>query len=170
MILLTNRGIDRSDLGAPNGDTGLEDASQDGQFGIPAPLPNEPVQVLNDRTIEERVGAKQAARIFVERFGTYSNQNDNEHIALTRLLATPSMQEWIKTREVVQGGDFIGVTTEVLASSISTLTDTSAEILIQVREIRESQTGIDTTLKNGRVVLELSESGVWLVGGLYYER
>lgn len=167
VVLLTSRdsktptdvnGTDQSDVTSTN--TGST---------VPAPLPGESAAVLTERTVEERVGAKQAARIFIERFGTYSNQNDNEHIALAQALATPSMQQWIVTNNVAQGGSFIGVTTEVLASSISELTDSNAEILVQVREIRQTQSGIETTLKNGRVLLTLSSDGVWLVNALYYD-
>lgn len=169
VVLLTNRNRDINAPDNPNISDTTDDTSANGGSTVPAPLPAEPGNVLAERTVAERVGAKQAARIFIEQFGTYSNQNDNEHIALAQALATPSMQQWIVTNNVEQGGAFIGVTTEVLASSIAELTDSDAEILVQVREIRQTQSGVDTSIKNGRVLLTLSSEGIWLVNALYYD-
>ena len=60
--------------------------------------------------------AKQIARLFVERFTTFSNQNGNTHIDDVLILATPQMGKWIETQKIKAAAEYHGVTTSYRAS------------------------------------------------------
>ncbi|MFA7245470.1 MAG: hypothetical protein WC070_04845 [Candidatus Magasanikbacteria bacterium] len=70
-----------------------------------------------DGTPEEQF-LKQMSRFFVERFFTYSNQNNNVHIVELQSLATPSMNTWMNTQMRKKEQDYSGVTTRVFSMSL----------------------------------------------------
>jgi len=112
--------------------------------------------------------ARQVARIFVERFGSYSNQNNNRHIDDVMELSTPSMQKWLKTKEAGTGSPYYGVTTLVVASRIESITDTVASVRVDVQQKIEEGGGERVEQRSGKV--ELLGSGVgWKVNGLYWD-
>ena len=110
---------------------------------------------------------KQLARIFVERFSSYSNQNDNRHIAEVIPLCTKTMVVWLKTQNLQNSLDYVGVTTRVIASETVKISDTLATVNIQVQQEVENKTGKQVVQKEGRVEL-LKENGEWKVDGLYW--
>jgi len=112
--------------------------------------------------------AKQVSRIFVERFMTYSNQNDNRHIGDALVLATGSMASWIQAQSLETGDIYEGVTTRVLSSSVRDLTPTSATVEIAVQQEMRTATSSELMQKNGRVELVKAEN-TWLVNGFYWE-
>lgn len=136
----------------------------------PAPLPADQVlPAVPVGAIDASSVAKQTARTFVERFGTYSSQNDNEHITLVLPASTNVMSSWLRSQSVTQGGPFVGRSTEVLASSLTSLTDAAAEVAVQVRQVNEENGTVTTEVLTGRVELVAGENDTWLVDGLYYE-
>ena len=111
--------------------------------------------------------AKQISRIFTERFFTYSNQNDNQHIEDVLTLLTPSMEKWVKTQELEGGDQYSGLTTKVIASSIGEIENNSATVLLDAQQtIRENGSEI-VEYKSGRVDLVRSGSD-WKVNGFFW--
>jgi hypothetical protein len=111
---------------------------------------------------------RQIARLFVERFGSYSNQNNNQHIDSVIPLVTNSMARWIRTQTVEQNGDYEGVTTKVIVNTIEDLSDTQALVHIEVQELIETRTTRETNYRTGEVTL-VFEQGDWKVSGLFWE-
>lgn len=137
---------------------------------IVAPTPFiEPERDVAPGTADQGLVAKQAARIFVERFGTYSSQNDNSHIAAVQELATDSMLSWVNTQEQAQSlRAYTGVTTEVIALTLTDFTPATADVSIEARQTLESEESVETRARNGRV--ELIRSGDdWLVDGFFWD-
>jgi len=129
-----------------------------------APDIQEPVDIDADELL-----AKQISRIFVERFATYSNQNDNSHIQDALLLATSSMQEWIRTQVQDKSNQYKGVTTRVLSSSVTSKTETTATVAIAVQQEQRSAEASDIVQRKGRV--ELSKIGeMWFVNGFFWDK
>jgi len=127
-----------------------------------------PVELPSDVDPDELL-AKQVARIFVERFTTYSNQNDNAHIADALELSTESMQQWIKTQTLNKSNEYQGVTTRVLSNSVASIDDVNAVIKIAVQQEQRSATESVIVQKTGRV--ELTKAGeTWLVQGLFWDK
>lgn len=115
----------------------------------------------------EEVSAKQVARLFVERFETYSNQNDNSHIDDVLFLVTNNMVSWVKEQSLKQSSDYQGVTTKVLASNVSDLTSSSATVNIEAWQTVENSEGTVSLQKSGEANL-VKVGAEWKVDGFYW--
>src|SRR3989338_3445329 len=132
----------------------------------PAQLPVPRLPELSDEEREEMY-VKQTARIFVERFGSYSNQNNNRHIDGVLSLSTPTMQAWLETQRLPQGETYYCVTTAVIASRIESRTATSAAVHVDVQQAITENGDERVEQKSGRVELEkIGEQ--WLVDGFFW--
>lgn len=119
----------------------------------------------------DEVYAKQSARIFVERFWSYSNQNDNQHIDDALVLATESMRDWVLSQSRDQSIVYQGLTTEVLSSRIIAYSAERTSVEVEARQTAR------TTGDDGKIVEEIKNitakvdlvkvDGTWLVEGLW---
>jgi hypothetical protein len=113
--------------------------------------------------------AKQVSGIFVERFQSYSSTNKQEHLSRVEELVTPAMWTWVSTQEIDQTGEYEGVTTEVVASRIISISETSAEVEVDVQQRISTATSVETVQRQATVDLVAdSETGGWLVSGFYW--
>lgn len=157
-------------------------SGQSGQSGFPggtATNPSVPGSPLTPppafATPSEDTYVLQLARIFVERFSTFSNQNDNVHIENVSSLVTAGMYKWVSAQDVTQGDKYEGVTTQVLSSSLLEKSESEAVVVIGAQqEISKMNGGIDGGItrdlvqKDGRV--ELAKlNGEWKVSGFYWD-
>lgn len=114
------------------------------------------------------VYAKQVARLFVERFNSYSNQNNNQHIVDILPLVTAKMEKWIKTQSISAGNEYQGVTTRVIASRVNYISADKAAVTMDVQQEKESKAGAEIVQRSGRV--ELVRAGEeWKVDGWFWE-
>lgn len=131
----------------------------------PDTIPTQPV--LNPANPDETY-AKQSARIFVERFWSYSNQNDNQHINDALALSVEAMHSWIDSQVKEQSLQYSGVTTEVLSSRILSYSTLAATVEIGARQTTRGTGGEET--KNIIAKVDLVKVGEkWLVSGLWLE-
>lgn len=132
---------------------------------VPVPEPGtvKPVQIDAGENY-----VKQLARIFVERFGSYSNQNQNRHIDDILPMVTESMKSWIESQRIEQSGDYKGMTTQVIVSTVQTLGDATATVHVEVQEFLEIGNAKETNYRTGTVNLQ-KVGGEWKVSGLYYD-
>lgn len=146
--------------------TFTQPVSEQPRTPLPPPPPSEPVQV---EASGERY-ARQVAKIFVERFQSYSSHNDNSHIQDVLPLATERMAAWIETQTINQTNEYQGITTRIISSRVDTYTENqSANVLIGVQQIIEDGNGQRTAYKNGRIELVYSDN-TWKVDGLYWDK
>lgn len=132
-----------------------------------APSVSSPIYV-SDEDAEERY-VRHLARTFVERFGSYSNQNGNMHIEEAKLLASRRMQSWIDSQAITQTGEYEGATTQVISSDVTAYSDASATVIVGVQEVIRTRTGEEQrNYNNGRVEL-VREVGEWKIDALYWE-
>lgn len=117
---------------------------------------------------QQRLYAKQLARIFVERFSSYSNQNDNRHIDDVLDMSTAQMAEWLETQRQAPGDVHSGVTTVVIASRVTSFSDSSAEVAVDVQQLVEEAEEESTQQRSGRVNL-VKVGDDWKVNGLYWD-
>lgn len=112
----------------------------------------------------------QIATIFVERFHSYSNQNDNAHIADVLDMATPEMQTWMLSQAGnATNAPYEGVTTRVIVPRLTEKTDSTATVHLDVQqELRHAEGTITMQQKTARVEL-LFVSGVWKISGMFWE-
>lgn len=126
-----------------------------------------PALVFSEHSPE--VYAKQVARMFVERFASYSNQNNNQHLADILPLLTAKMEKWVKTQEVASSNSYQGITTRVIASRVDKISAEHATVMIDAQQEEENKSGIKITQRSGRV--ELVKAGEdWKVDGFYWDK
>ncbi len=112
--------------------------------------------------------AKQLSRIFVERFSSFSNQNDNKNIDDVRDLSTSRMVKWLDAQVKKTEGVYSGITTEVIASSIQSIDSAKATIRVETRQTPTGENAGSSVQKTGRVEL-LVVDGTWKVDGFFWE-
>ena len=114
------------------------------------------------------VYVKQLTEIFVERFFTYSNQNDNSHIEDAVAMSTAVMTKWVKTQAQKMALEYQGVTTQVVASSVRSLTADKAVVGVDVQQVFEGSDS-KTVSRTGRAEL-ISVGKDWKIDGFYWEK
>jgi len=117
----------------------------------------------------DEVYAKQVAKMFVERFGTNSNQNDNRHIEEVSSLVTSEMSAWIKTQMQKQSNEYKGMDTKLISSSIQEINDKSATVLVGVQINEQDKNTSKTIYRTGKVTL-VKVGSDWKVDGLYWDK
>lgn len=116
----------------------------------------------------EDIYLRQISEIFVERYGSYSNQNDNRHIIDVETLVTKKMWQYIEGQQLRQERVYQGVTTVVVANRVVKKTTQTATVHVDVQQVISSATGTATVYQAGRVEL-VKQNGVWKIDGLYWE-
>jgi len=128
----------------------------------PAPPPSSPEE-------RDRLYAVQLSKIFVERYMSHSNQNENTHISDVNVLVSPQMETYLQTQKEQFSRDYKGLSTKVIASSLLSYESEKATVAISVQQFIEEKGKVGfTEYKNGRVTLLKSEAG-WRVTGLFWE-
>lgn len=113
--------------------------------------------------------ARQVAMIFVERFATYSSNNDNIQLERVDQWVTPSMRQYVRTQGVEQTAEYTGVTTDVIASRIQEIGGGAATVLVDTQRTIADATGTRDEQQSGRVELVDDGNGGWLVNAFYWE-
>ncbi len=122
---------------------------------------------LRSEDDEERY-VRQLSRIVVERLGSFSNQNDNSHIADVESITTASMQNWLATQALTQQREYQGQTTQLIESKLVSKTADQAVVSIGVQESLKANGTTTVRYRTGRV--ELSKVGEdWLVNGIFFD-
>lgn len=111
---------------------------------------------------------KQISRIFVERFLSYSNQDDNQHIDEVLPMVTESMVGWIKKQALEFDLEYSGITTRVIASRLQEMDDEKAVVLVDVQQTIDNTDGQKVEYKSGRVNLRRVDDD-WKIEGLYWD-
>lgn len=111
---------------------------------------------------------RQLARIFLERYGSFSNQNDNRHIDDVLALSTRNMRNFLESKRQMQSLSYQGMTTRVVAAGVSERAADRATITAGVQQIVKDGVLENTKYATARVEL-LRVSGEWKVDGVYFE-
>ena len=127
---------------------------------IPSGLP-----VKKQTTVEvEQAGVTQLARVFTERYGTYSTQNDSQNIKEVESLCTRALWSKISARigASADNQNFVGVTTRVITTDLVSWNGSTATI--ELRTMRTEEKSGNVTNKYQNAEAKLIKSGEnWLV-------
>lgn len=123
----------------------------------------------------QRAEAERLARLFVERFGSYSNFSNFENITSMEPFMTDTMKEYANAlKKEPQNGqsvnDYYGVTSTIISLNTTRFSARqSASIsFVALQETQAGLTGeIQTAYRDGRLEL-VYRDGAWLVNGLFY--
>lgn len=167
-LFVFHKGTKTEEESTKNIPASLEQGMQGSQAGENAPSATKPAPVFTTPANQEEIYLKQLARMFVERYASYSNQNDNKHIDDVLLLATSRMGTWLKKQAVVQSTDYYGVTTKVIASSIKEMEKGQVKVQVDTQQEVQKGNSFETTYRSGTVDM-VKLGSEWKVDGLYWE-
>lgn len=129
----------------------------------PPPPPANPLE-------REKLYVVQLSKIFVERYMSYSNQDDNGHITDVETLASDSMIAYIQTQTEEYSQNYKGVSTKVISSSLVSFEAGKATVNLGIQQFLEEKgkAGV-TSYKNGKATLVKSGT-TWKVDGLFWDK
>lgn len=123
-----------------------------------------PIRPATSAEIDQNA-AKQLAKIFVERFNTYSSDAAYQNIRDVQSLVTNSFWKTLSARLSLPTSStsaFVGATTEVMVANVSTFKSDAATVAIKTRRTATQNNTVVVTYQN--IVVELVKlNGTWLV-------
>ncbi len=111
----------------------------------------------------EQTTVKQLAKLFIERYNSYSTQNNSQNILSVQNLVTPAY--WQKLSGYIgqsEPSSFTGVTTVVLSTSIDSWQDTSAALTLKTQRVINNN-GVTTVTYQTYTVSMVKQNSSWLV-------
>lgn len=150
--------------GAPTNIIDQSNFDQNRQIIAPAATvtPQPIVARLSPLEIEKN-SVKQLAKIFVERFNTYSSDNNGQNIREVQNIVTSAMWKRLSGRLGAKStGPFVGSTTDVLSLELSSWDPPSATVTLRTRQALEEK-GTKTTSYKTIAVKLTKVNSAWLV-------
>lgn len=118
----------------------------------------------------EELYVRQLAGIFVERFATYSNQNNNRNLMDVEPISTPSLMMWVAQQGLAASTTYQGVTARVLSTTLSAKTDDTATVAVSAQEtLSRAGAADDLRQRTGRVEL-VKINNTWKVNAFYWDK
>lgn len=151
----------------------------------PLPTTTNPAVVDNTIIVEEtpverteaqqRAEAERLTRMFVERFGSYSNFSDFANITSLEPFMTESMKTYAagvknESQNSQTGGGYYGVTSQIISLTVASFTvsgSATVNFVVQQETQNGLQSQIQTQYRDGRLELVYRENQ-WLVNGIFY--
>jgi hypothetical protein len=112
---------------------------------------------------------EQLAKIFVERYGTYSSDNNFQNIKEVQDMVTPALWALIKPTDVKRSGGFVGVTTQAITSEF--VKKNAGEVIVKVKTVRiEEKNNKISNLQQSGVVTLIKQGSGWLIDKIVWEK
>lgn len=124
----------------------------------------------DDRSLTEQQ-LKRTASLFIERFGSYSNQSNFSNISDLKIFMTDNMKKWADNFIVNNNVDrdvsvYYGITTRSISQRIENFDESSGEATVFVKTLRRESGGSlteDNSFYQEAVIRFLFEKGTWKV-------
>ena len=117
----------------------------------------------------EKNGVQQLAKVFLERYGTYSSDNNFQNIKDVETLVTRSL--WSKISAPMNAKtttqSFTGVTTKVVSMDLTSWSDTKAVVEFKTMRVEEKNGAVTTKYQNATVEL-IKQGSSWLADKLVW--
>lgn len=111
----------------------------------------------------------QLAKIFTERYGSYSTDNNSQNIIEVQELATSELWEKIKPATGIKtAGGFKGVSTAAISTELSKWSENEAIVKVKTIRIQEVNRETSTTQQVANVSL-VKQGNTWLVNSFAWE-
>lgn len=137
--------------------------SGQGATEIPAGIPVKTITPLE----AQKNGVEQFAKTFVERYGTYSTDNESQNIKESQELVTPAL--WTKISAGLDvsssGQPFYGITTKIISTNITSWSETKATVSLKAMRTEDKNGTISS--RNQNVAVEMVKEGEkWLASSI----
>lgn len=121
------------------------------------------VPAIYDSLAATKNGVKQLAKVFIERYGSYSTDNSGQNILEVRDLVTPELWGRLKSQIPTKKADqFLGVTTQVVQFDISSWSENQAEVKLQTQRTEEKNNATSILQQPATVGL-IKQGNTWLI-------
>jgi hypothetical protein len=110
------------------------------------------------------------AKIFIERYGSYSTDNPGQNLKDLESLCTPDLWKVLENRiaNMKSGAEFIGVITRAFSASLTSFENNKATVaIIAARE--ENQNGIIKNYNQEAEIFLLKINDSWLVDNVKWK-
>lgn len=145
--------------------------------GVSSPTPGAPVTKIvapaelskEARLTAEKQGVVNFARVFLERYQTYSTDNNWQNIREIETMVTPAL--WSRLSKAIgspQSGEFVGVTTAALGGNLIDWADGKATVAVRVIRTTEKSGAVNRVNQEATVQL-VKVSGAWLVDSFVWQ-
>lgn len=132
------------------------------------PTPTIPVNITSEDI--EKNATKQLAKIFIERYGTYSTDSGSDNIRDVRSLVTPALWATLSARpgdtvvneNMAPSGVFYGISTQVFSMELINWLQDSAMISLQLVRTEE-RNGTRAAKHQNTEINMVKQNGKWLV-------
>jgi hypothetical protein len=124
----------------------------------------------------QTASAQITSKMFVERFGTYSNHGEFNNLEDLYSMMTPFMANWVKTTYLPDfradypvDSDFYRLVTLALTAEIIDETATTTDVMVSTQRTKTMGTG-EPEKFNQDIKIELQKQGDnWLINGAYWQ-
>ncbi len=155
---------------APADNTAVTDNGQTGGQAVTGTQVPDGLPAKTATPLEaQKNGAQQLAKVFVERYGTYSTDNNFQNIKDVATLVTQSL--WSKISAPITAKNisqsFVGMTTKVVSMGLVSWSDTKATVELKTSRTEEKNGVITTRYQNATIGM-LKVGSSWLVDKLVW--
>lgn len=128
-------------------------------------------QIITNPVEATKTGVRQFAKVFVERWGTYSSDTSLQNIRDVEVMVTKNLLGYLNRSATgtAKNQSFVGVTTRVITTEMSEWTDTAASVKVQIIRTEERGTQTATSQQSGTVKL-VKQGERWLVDGIFWDK
>lgn len=139
------------------------------QLSVATPIPEGlPAKTATPLEAEQN-GVQQLAKVLVERYGTYSSDNNFQNIKDVQALTTKLL--WTKFSSQMKAGSagaFVGMTTKVIGTDLTDWSGTKAVVVLTTVRTEEKNGKITTNYQNASVGM-VKQDGVWLANSFTWD-
>lgn len=134
---------------------------------VPQGTPIKPATTLE----AEQNSVRQLAKVFVERYNSYSTDNEFQNVIDVKELVTPELWQTLSAKmdKTPATGSFVGVTTKVFTNELKTWGNSSAVISLSTA-IREEKSGVFSNRQQNITIEMVKSGGNWLVSKFQWEK
>lgn len=167
-LLITRRAATQKSAANGNTTSTVQTGGGTGEVSVVAQNNTLPVQKLSSIEVQQ-VGVKQLARVFIERYYTYSSEGNFQNIRDVQTMVTPDLWNLMKvklnTANISASGSFNSVTTVALGASLTDWADTAATVQVITHQSLDKN-GAKSEQNQNYLVSFVKQGTSWLVNSI----
>ncbi len=121
---------------------------------------------------QKELALKNQAKLFTERFGSYSPAANFANFDELKGIVTPAVAAWLEQYKkqllAKQAAEFLGVTTVAVSQKIISSTDQQASVMVSTQQEESLSSGTNISYRDMLLKLVWQENR-WLVDGAYWQ-
>lgn len=163
-----NLATNQRNINAVENPTNTSTTVQPGLDGSSVSL--EPISAAEQETRDQ---LKAQALLFAATYGTFSNQNSNEHLSiLLEQTTTPlrtDFEKAIANATVAPVGEYLGFTTTAVSAEVRALTTVTATVVVATTRIERADGKDDRSFNQSLLLIFKKVNDTWRVGELSWQ-